>query len=361
MSRKIILLTEGFTNPHVAKTARNVIAYIPEEVTAVLDKFQKGKYAEELLNVGKDIPVIGSLDEASDADTLLIGVATPGGKIPSSYKMIILEAISRKMNIVSGLHQFLCDDEDISNSARLNNVEIIDIRKNTHREVAHRKNINESCLRIQTVGNDCSLGKMIVSIELHKELKRRGYSCNFAATGQTSIFIEGKGIPIDAVVGDYINGAAEKLVLQNQDADFLMIEGQGSLVHPRYSSVTLGLLHGAVPHGLIMCYEMGRENIVNMEGVKIPPMEKVLELYDKAANIMYPCKIIGFGLNSRKHSLAEAEKEIAKMKEKYGLPICDVVRHGPGELVEAVLSLKKEVHPFFEFESASINKKEPSI
>lgn len=350
MSRRIVILTEGFTNPHVGKTARNLIMYKPEEVVAVLDKFEAGKFAEELLGVGKNVPVVESLDEALSADTLLIGVATPGGKIPFSYKMIILEAISKGMNIISGLHQFLSDDKDINDAAKLKKVKLIDIRKNIHREVSHRKNINDTCLRIQTVGNDCSLGKMIVSMEVNEELKRRGYKSNFAATGQTSIIIEGKGIPIDAVVGDYINGAAEKLVLDNQDADFLMIEGQGSLVHPRYSSVTLGLLHGAIPHGLIMCYEMGREYIVNMDGVKIPNMEKILELYETSANIMHPCKIIGFGLNSRKHTAAEAEEEIARMEEKFGLPTCDVLRNGPNKLVEAVLALKEEIHPKFKFE-----------
>ncbi len=344
MNRKIVILTQGFTNPHEGKTARNLIQYRPEEVVAVLDKYEAGKKSIELLGVGENIPVIASLSEAENADTLLIGVATPGGKIPIDYKSIIIEAISMGMNIISGLHQFLSDDIEIQNEAKLKNVKLIDVRKNIHREVANKKGINDNCLRIHTVGNDCSLGKMIVSMEINNELKRRGYDSKFAATGQTAIIIEGSGIPIDAVVGDYINGAAEKLVLDNQNHDFLMIEGQGSLVHPRYSSVTLGLLHGSMPHGLIMCYEMGREFIANMEGVKIPSMDKVLEFYERSANIMHPCKIIGFGINSRKFSKEDADKERDRIKEIYGLPACDVVKHGPGELTDAVVQLKEELH-----------------
>lgn len=342
MERKIVILSEGLTNPHHAKTARNLIYYKPEEVLAIFDRTQAGKNSGELLGVGK-VPVIRALNGLKEVDTLLIGVATPGGKLPGEYKEIILDAIRHKLNIINGLHEFLSDDPEIKSCAEKYNVKLIDIRRNNEHEVVGRKNINENCLRIHTVGNDCSLGKMIVSLELNRALISLGYDAKFAATGQTGILIEGDGIPMDAVVGDFINGAAERLVLKNQHHEILNIEGQGSLIHPRYSSVTLGLLHGCIPHGLIMCYEMGREYIHGMDKIKIPPLEKVIKIYEEMANLMHPCKVIGIAINSRHFSRSEAEKERERIKDKFGLPACDVIRDGADELVKAVTDLKKEL------------------
>jgi len=336
MQRKIVLLTEGFSNPHQGKTARNLLYYKPEEVMAVFDRETAGKRSGELFGAG-DAPVISTFDEAIGADTLIIGVAPPGGLLPFAYKKIIEEAIKRRMNVVSGLHTFLSEDEDLVRLARQNNVTIFDVRKNDENQVVNRKGIKEDCLRIQTVGNDSSLGKMVTSFEIAVELKRAGYDAKFVATGQTGIMIEGDGCPIDSVVGDYINGAAEKLVLKNQHHKILLIEGQGSLVHPRYSSVTLGLLHGCMPHGMIMCYEVGRKYVNGLERVKIPPLKEVIEVFETMANIMFPSKVIGIAINSRKVIKEEADKERIRIKEEFGLPACDVIRHEPDELVNAIL------------------------
>ncbi|MGE5682666.1 MAG: DUF1611 domain-containing protein [Bacillota bacterium] len=342
MKRKIVILTEGLTNPHHGKTARNLIYYKPEEVAAVFDRTQAGKSSSDLLGVG-NIPVVGSFDGLGNINTLLIGVATPGGKIPANYKEIILEAIEKRLNIINGLHDFLSDDKDIKQKAEQYNVLLTDIRKNGEHDVVNRKDINENCLRIHTVGNDCSLGKMIVSLELNKALVKKGYDAKFVATGQTGILIEGDGIPMDAVVGDFINGSAEKLVLMNQHHEIINIEGQGSLVHPRYSSVTLGLLHGCIPHGLIMCYEMGREFIHGMNGIKIPPLKEVIRLYETMANLMHPCNVIGIAINSRRFTEAEAKQERERIKDTFGLPACDVIRDGADELAEAVIKMKQEL------------------
>jgi len=231
-------------------------------------------------------------------------------------------------------------------AAKLAGVSIKDIRKNNERDVAHRNGIKTNCLRILTVGNDCSLGKIVASLKLARALQKKGHYAKFVATGQTGILIEGDGIPIDTVVGDYIKGAAERLILQNQHHDILIVEGQGSIVHPRYSSVTLGLLHGSMPHGMIMCYEVGREFVHNMPGINIPPMETVIKLFEEIVNVMFPSKVIGFALNSKNVSELEAEKERRRIKKQFGLPACDVVRHGPDELLEAIIDYKKEVIPY---------------
>lgn len=341
MKRKIIALTEGYTNPQTAKTARNLIYYCPDEVVAIFDRTNAGKTSMDLLGVG-NVPVIQSFDEAPNANTLIMAVATPGGKLPQPFKEIMLDAIHKKMNVISCGHQFITDDPDLVYAAKDAGVTLKDVRKNNERDVAHRKGIRTDCLRILTVGNDCSLGKMVTSIELARALQKKGYDAKFVATGQTGILIEGEGIPIDAVVGDYINGAAEKLILENQHHDILIIEGQASITHPRYSSVSLGLLHGTMPHGMIMCYEVGRELTYNLKEVKIPPMDVVVRVHEEMASIMFPSKIIGFALNSKNVSASEAEKEREKIKRKFGLPACDVVRHGPEELLEAIIDYKKK-------------------
>lgn len=342
MKRKIIALTEGYTNPKSAKTARNLIYYCPDDVVALFDRKNAGKTSSELLGVG-NVPVIGSLNDSVTANTLLMAVALPGGKLPNDYKAIMLEAISKKMNIISCGHEFISEDFELVEAAKKAGVVLQDVRKNNEREVAHRTPFNPNCLRILTVGNDCSLGKMVASVELARAIQKKGYDAKFAATGQTGILIEGDGIPIDAVVGDYINGAAEKLILQNHHHDIIIIEGQASIIHPRYSSVSLGLLHGTMPHGMIMCYEAGREYVHNMPGIKIPPIDVVVKLTEEIASIMFPSKIIGFALNTHRVSDAAAKKERLRIKTEFGLPACDVVRDGPDELVEAILEYKKQV------------------
>ncbi len=343
MPRRIVLLTAGQTNPGTAKTAINLIRYKSEEVCAIFDRSHRGQTSQCLFGLGGGIPVIGSLNEAPEADTLIIGIAPAGGKLPAEMKAVILEAVARKMTVVSGLHEFLRRDPDIVQAAQQHGACLQDIRENAERDVTQRKGINEKCLRLHTVGHDCNVGKMVVSLELSLALQKAGHDAKFVATGQTGIMIEGDGCPIDAVVADFINGAAEKMVLANQHHEMLLIEGQGSITHPRYSSVTLGLLHGCMPDGLILCYEMGRETVYGLDHVKLAPLSVFQQLYETMANVMHPCQVIGVAINGRKFSDAEVARERDKVRHELGLPVCDVLRHGPEELVEAVLALKREL------------------
>src|SRR6188472_3761734 len=306
--RRIVILTDGRTNPVNAKTAACVVRYKPDEVVALLDPTQAGKTAGELLGVGGSIPIIATLAEAPNANTLLIGIAPSGGKLPAAWRKFLLEAIDRGMNLVSGLHDFLANDPEIGAAAAKKGVEIHDVRKNNERDVSNRLNLREDCLRIHTVGQDCSVGKMLASVELAIALKARGYDAKFVATGQTGIMIEGDGCPVDCVVSDFVNGAVEKLVLANQHHDILLVEGQGALSHPRYSAVTLGLLHGCAPHGMIMVYEAGRKNVCGMEYIPLTPLKKIVEVNEMMAQLAVPnAKVIGIAMNSRLLSAEEAE------------------------------------------------------
>src|SRR5262245_12545033 len=213
MNRRMLILTEGHTNPHTAKTASCLIRYCRDEVVALLDSTQAGKTTNELLGVGGDLRVIASLDEAPDAKTLLLGIAPPGGRIPQPWRKVILAAIARGMNVVAGLHDFLTEDPEFVAAAKKSGVTLTDVRKNNEKDVARRVGLNENCLRVLTVGHDCSVGKMVAGVELNKALQKHGQNAKFIATGQTGIMVEGDGCPIDRVIADFVSGAVEKMVL----------------------------------------------------------------------------------------------------------------------------------------------------
>lgn len=343
--RRIVILTEGRTIPTSAKTASCVIRYKPNEVVALLDSTQAGRTSGELLGVGGSIPVVAKLADAPPANTLLIGIAPAGGKLPDAWRKVLLEAIDRGMSLWSGLHDFLSNDPELSAAAAKKGVEIHDVRKNNERDVSNRLNLREDCLRIHTVGQDCSVGKMLASVELTLGLKKRGYDAKFIATGQTGIMVEGDGCPVDCVVSDFVNGATEKLILANQHHDILLIEGQGSLSHPRYSAVTLGLLHGCVPQGMILVYEAGRKNVHGMDYIPLPPLKKILEVNEMMASLAMPSKVIGIAMNSRLLTPEDAEAERERVRHELGLPVCDVIRHGPDELVDAIIAYQKKLFP----------------
>jgi uncharacterized NAD-dependent epimerase/dehydratase family protein len=341
MNRRMLILTEGHTNPHTAKTASCLIRYCRDEVVALLDGTQTGKTTQDLLGVGGDLPVVRSLDDAPSAKTLLLGIAPPGGKIPQPWRRVILDAIGRGMDVISGLHDFLTEDPEFSAAAAKHGVTLTDVRKNNEKDVARRKGLNESCLRILTVGHDCSVGKMVAGVELTNALKKRGHDAKFIATGQTGIMVEGDGCPIDRVIADFVSGAVEKMILAHQHRDILIVEGQGSLIHPSYSGVTLSLLHGAFPHAMIFVYEVGRETVTGVEHVRIPPLKKMIEINEMMASVERPTRVIGIAMNSRQVDDAAANAERERVRAETGLPVCDLIRHGPDELVDAIVKFKK--------------------
>jgi uncharacterized NAD-dependent epimerase/dehydratase family protein len=341
--RRLAILTEGHTEPVTGKTASSVLRYRPEEVVALIDSTQVGKTTHELLGVGGNTPIFAKLAECKGANTLMIGIAPSGGRIPPAWKAIILDALNQGMDVVSGLHEFISNDPAFVAAAAKSGATISDVRKNDEHDVAHRLNIREECLRIHTVGQDCCVGKMLAAIELTNAMKARGHDAKFVASGQTGIMIEGDGVPIDCVVADFVNGAIEKQILAHQHHEMLFIEGQGSLAHPKYSAVTLGLLHGCAPHGMVMCYEAARPATHGMEYVPLTPLAKLVEVYEMMANLMGPSKVIGVAMNSRRLNDEQAEEEREKVRAELGVPVCDVIRHGSDDLVEAILAMRPQL------------------
>ena len=337
--RRIVLLTEGHSEPLAGKTASCLLRYRSSEIVAILDSSQAGKTADDLFGVGGRIPVVATLAEAGQADELLVGIAPPGGRIPPAWRPVILAAIDRGMRIVSGLHEFIADDREFAAAARDRGVEIRDVRRNDERDVARCPPLRQECLRILTIGQDISVGKMVTSVELTRALRARGVDAKFVATGQTGIMIEGDGCPIDRVISDFVNGAVEKQVLANQHHEVLVVEGQATITHPQYSGVSLGLLHGCDPHGMILVYEAGRPHHMGLPHIPLPPLERVIAAYETLAGFRGGGRVIGVAMNSRRLTADEAEAERDRVGVRLGLPVIDPVRHGSGALVEAVTAL----------------------
>lgn len=341
--QQIIVLTDGYSTPFVAKTAISLLRYRTNDIVAVMDQAAVGQTSQELLGAGGNIPVVDSLSTVSEADALYVGIAPPGGKLPDEWRPMILEAIRRKLDVVSGLHDFLTDDAEYVAAAHESGALLIDVRRNRHKSTAKRLLFRSGNLRIHSVGHDCSVGKMVTTLELEAGLKKLGHDAKFLATGQTGIMISGEGVPIDCVVADFVNGAAEELVVQNEHHDILLIEGQGSISHPSFSAVTLGLLHGCAPDGLIFCYEAGREQVKGLDHVNIPPLADQMRAYEVLANLRHPCRIIGIAVNTRNLTADEADAELYRAEDTFSLPACDVYRTGADKLVQACIALQKEV------------------
>lgn len=326
-----------------SKTAMSLLRYRLEHCLAVIDPAHSGKTAQELYGIGGSTPVVASLSDVDSPDALFIGISPPGGQMPEDLKHVIFEGIQRGLDVVSGLHEFLVENDAFCHEAERSGSLLIDVRRNQHRQTARCADFRPGCLRIHAVGQDCSVGKMVTMLELERGLQQRQADAKFLATGQTGIMVVGNGVPVDCVVSDFVNGAVEELVLQNEQHEILLIEGQGSITHPAFSAVTLGLLHGCAPQGLIFCYEADRPYVKGLPHVPLKKLERYRELYEQLASERYPAEVVGVAMNGRNISAQQAEIEKQQVQELLGLPVCDVYRDGPAVLVEAVLELKERL------------------
>ncbi|TWT80195.1 hypothetical protein CA13_16080 [Planctomycetes bacterium CA13] len=341
--QKIAILTDGYSTPFLAKTAISLLRYRTDDIAAVIDRAGAGSTAQELFGTGGDIPVVSSLDDVAEADAVYLGIAPPGGKLPEEWRPLIVDALRRKMDVVSGLHDFLCEDAEYLHTANQAGAKLVDVRRNRHKSTAMGRPFRQGGVRIHSVGHDCSIGKMVTTLELQRGLVAAGQDAKFLASGQTGIMISGEGVPVDCVVADFVSGAAEELVAENQQHDFLLIEGQGSISHPSFSAVTLGLLHGVAPDGLVFCYEAGRTQVKGLDNIDIPEMKAQIDAYETMANLRHRCKFIGIAVNTRRLGDEQAKAELARVESEFNLPACDVYRTGSERLVAACIALREQV------------------
>ena len=346
---RFLILADGDFTPMTSKTANAVIRYRPDRVVGVVDRQQVGKTAQDVLGFGGAVPVIGSVKEglARGFDVLLIGIAPQGGQLPAEWRGWILEAIEAGKEVWSGLHTFLSDDPALAAAAKKKGVRIWDIRRPPAKlPVATGAARDVAPFVVLTVGTDCNVGKMTAQLQLVDHLNARGVRTRFVPTGQTGIMIEGWGIGVDAVVADFIAGAAEELVLEGaKDADIVLVEGQGSINHPGYSGVTLGLLHGSCPDALLLCHQSSREFIGDYRDasyVKIPPLSTYARWYEEIGGMVHPTKTIGVCLNTYDLDEAKARASCEAVAKETGLVATDPVRFDPAPLVDAILAARAE-------------------
>jgi uncharacterized NAD-dependent epimerase/dehydratase family protein len=336
----LLLLAEGRSDdPHFGKTARGVLRYRPQDVVAVLDSSRAGTELE-----GK--PVVGSVEDALRyAPTVaLVGVATQGGRFPPAWRELLQDSIRAGLDVESGLHEFISDDPDLAALARAHGVELRDLRKPPPGlNVPTGANLTHDATTILTVGSDCAIGKMTVSLELDREARRRGVRSEFVPTGQTGIAIAGWGISVDAVVADFIAGAAERLVLDGVErgGEVLFVEGQGSLLHPAYSGVTLGLLHGSAPHAYVLCHMAGERVVDGDARFPIPPLSQLVDLHERISLLPRRATVAAIALNTRLLDDEAARRAVAETEAETGLPADDPVRFGAAKLVDALEPLWK--------------------
>jgi D-glutamate N-acetyltransferase len=336
--RRILILGEGFSHdPHYGKTMRGIIRYGPDPVVAILDSKRAGEAHE-------GIPIVGTVEDALPyAPTVaVVGVATQGGRFPPAWRDLLKASIAAGLDVESGLHEFVSEDAELTELARTHDVELRDLRKPPDGlNVPSGANLEVDATIVLTVGSDCAIGKKTVAVELDLEARNRGLDSVFVPTGQTGIAIAGWGIAVDAVVSDFLAGAAEWLVVEGarRGGTLLFVEGQGSLVHPLYSGVTLGLVHGSVPHVFVLCHAAGATEIEGSPGHPIPPLTELVELHERISLPARKAKVACIAVNtSAIASDEDARAAIAEVVEETGLPADDPVRFGAQHLLDALLA-----------------------
>ncbi|MFB6068535.1 MAG: DUF1611 domain-containing protein [Halobacterium sp.] len=335
-----ILAHEKF--PDRAKTAVGVLRYADYDVAAVLDRDRPGTRTVDHVPDVQDAPVVADMDAALDAgdlDALLIGIAPIGGGFDESWRDDVRTAIEAGCDVVSGLHYFLRDDEEFADLAAMHGVELHDVRE-PHPDVGVSEGVADEVDAdvVLTVGTDCSTGKMTATLELVEAAREAGVDAGFVPTGQTGIMIAGWGNPIDRVVSDFTAGAVEEMLVEKgDDHEMLFVEGQGSIVHPAYSGVTCGILHGAMADALVMCHVEGKEVVHGYEEFELPPVETFVDLYeDLAAPVSETTVAAGMLNTSSVDDDAAAREALDAYSERLDAPATDPIRFDAAEVLDAL-------------------------
>jgi uncharacterized NAD-dependent epimerase/dehydratase family protein len=334
--KKYLILAEEFSHdPHYGKTLRGVMRYRRESVVAILDTTRAGE-------IDDGIPIVGAVNDALcfNPNTALVGVVTQGGHFPGDWQELLKTCVAKGLDIENGLHVRLHDIPGLEELAQKHGVELRDLREPpTDLSTATGENLEVDATIVLTVGSDCAIGKMTATCELDLEARKRGLRSVFVPTGQTGIAIAGWGIAVDAVVSDFLAGAAERLVVEGaKQGDLLWVEGQGAILHPIYSGVTVGLMHGSAPHLYVLCHEVGR-TVVEGDPTASPIMGlgELVDLHERMSLKLRPAKVACIALNTSGVSEDDAQVAIAEAEAETGLPADDPVRFGAGKLVDAVL------------------------
>jgi uncharacterized NAD-dependent epimerase/dehydratase family protein len=335
--KRYLILAEGRSgDAHYGKTMRGVVRYGTDPVVAVVDSERPGESYE-------GIPIVGTVDQgvALGPTTALVGVATQGGRFPPAWRELLKSCIEHGLDLENGLHEYVTDDQELVDLAGRHDVDLRDLRKPPEGlNVPTGANLTAPARIVLTVGSDCAIGKMTVSLELDREAQRRGLASVFVPTGQTGIAIAGWGISVDAVVSDFVAGAAEQLVVEGaaRGGELLWVEGQGALLHPAYSGVTLGLIHGSAPHAFVLCHLAGSTEIEGYPGHSLTSLPELVALHEAVSLPARRARVAAIALNTRGLDDVAARRAVEEVADETRLPVDDPVRFGAGRLLDAVLA-----------------------
>ncbi|MEL7013739.1 MAG: N-acetyltransferase DgcN [Pseudomonadota bacterium] len=282
-----------------------------------------------------------TLAEAKEAGarTLVIGVANRGGVISQAWKEVLIEALEMGYDLASGLHNLLRDEGDLVAAAQTHGCTLHDVRvPSVGYPIANgKKRTGKRCL---AVGTDCSVGKMYTAMAMESEMRERGMKATFRATGQTGILVTGGGVPLDAVIADFMAGSIEYLTPDNDEDHWDLIEGQGSLFHVSYSGVTMALVHGGQPDALILCHEPTRAHMRGLPEYTQPSLATLRDTALPLARVGNPaCEVVGISVNTQHMSEDDAKAYLAEVEAEMGLPTTDPYRFGSGKLVDALQAM----------------------
>jgi uncharacterized NAD-dependent epimerase/dehydratase family protein len=324
-----LLFLGDAADPLAAKVAQGIKDWRPE--------FAVGQIRLEGCNADMKLPDL-TIAEAvgKGVKTLVIGVANRGGVISPAWKSVLIEALEAGLDIASGLHNLLRNEADLAAKAKELGRSLHDVRIPTVQyPIANGK--RRTGKRMLAVGTDCSVGKMYTALCVEKAMRAAGKKATFRATGQTGIVITGDGVPLDAVIADFMAGSIEYLTPDNDADHWDLIEGQGSLFHASYSGVTLALVHGGQPDALVLCHEPNRPHMRGLPDYQLPSLEALRDLALTMARIVNPtCQVVGISLNTSAMSDAESLAYCAEVEKRMGLPTVDPFRHGAERLAEAL-------------------------
>jgi uncharacterized NAD-dependent epimerase/dehydratase family protein len=355
----LVVLSEGCFGTSQSKLALGVMRYGQWPTVAVIDSTQSGQTVRSLTGIACEAPLVASFAEALRLapKALLLGTAPPGGQLPPVWLAVIRDAIRAGLHIINGLHFFLSEEPELVALAAEQGVRLWDVRDpeayGHHKfQVINLQKPRPANVQVITmVGTDCSVGKMHTALELHAWALAQGHSSAFIATGQTGILIAGDGVPLDRVIGDFMAGALEvciheeiaRLEQTRPGAKHLIfVEGQGSLMHPAYSGVTLSLLHGSNPDAMILCHKPDQSAVRNYSHLALPNLTEVIARYEAAAVWCRPAgalppPVLGVSLNTSMFSDERAAACVAQLQQETGLPVTDPVRYGVAALFEKFL------------------------
>jgi uncharacterized NAD-dependent epimerase/dehydratase family protein len=329
IKKPYLLLIGDMENPNNAKTAFGLRDWTPDACVG------QRRFSDNAVDLG--LPEMSpSQAAAAGAKTLVIGIAPPGGQLPESWHRTLLDALNAGLDIAAGLHQRLGEIAEIADCARRLGRQIHDVRRS---DITFAVGTGERRpgRRLLTVGTDCALGKKYTALAIAKAMTAKGLNADFRATGQTGILISGSGVAVDAVVADFIAGAAEALSPANSPDHWDIVEGQGSLFHPAYAGVTLGLLHGSQPDALVLCHDPTRQSLNGFPHMPVIPPEQALAPYLAAARLTNPkVRFVGVSLNTSRLSETDARVIMNNTALSVGLPCVDPIRTGVQSIVTAL-------------------------